>query len=77
MAIDKVFYVEEWNTKYTVYRVKADSEAGVKDIYWDETDERVEGLHDGYTEGGETCIYKEEDREKLCIWKPYWEVSNE
>ena len=40
MAIDKVFYVEEWNTKYTVYRVKADSEAGVKDIYWDETDER-------------------------------------
>jgi len=73
MAIDKVFYVEEWNTKYKVWKVKADSEVTVQNIYWDEKDKRVTLLHDEYTEGGETGIYKEEDKEKLCIWNPHWE----
>ena len=72
----KVFYVEEWTTQYKIWRVKADSEDEVRDIYWDEKKEGVELLLDDILDNTETNFYEEKDRKKMCIWEPHWEVSD-
>ena len=75
--VAKVFYVEEWTTKYKIWRVKADSEDEVNDIYWDEKNEKVEVLWDDYIDATETNFYEEKDRERICGWRPSMEVSDE
>lgn len=62
---DKTFYVEQWETVYKVYKVKAKSKEHALEFYWDNTDTRSELLSEEFLDCSETNCYEEKDKEKI------------